>query len=408
MNFSVETDELLKPFLKTFGSCEKPPYTKEANRAFRPLLLSLYKDLTEAHQYLFQAGCFKSQLIAKPHLSRPVHYSESRYFPETIKTYIKENEKQQLVFTCSNVGGREIHIYFTLFAESDSAKYTNYVQKMYRWLYICGKYAKTECTNTLNIYVYPTPFAKKLPENTTTTLGPEHVNTAFTVACAPQGQIIIFREEEWFKVFIHETFHTYGLDFAQSDISALKQTLGSLFPIKSDFDVYEAYTETWARIINCALCSFQTTKKIDSATFLTHLTFCLELEKMFALYQCVKVLEYMGMDYTDLHSPRGGQNLYRENTHVFSYYVLTAIFLNDYQGFMLWCKTHNEVLLRFNSSAHNFLALAEYIKTIYNCVPFQNNVSYMNDLIGQINNKYKTKSKNLQQTLRMSIVHTTV
>ena len=130
------------------------------------------------------------------------------------------------------------------------------------------------------------------------------------------------------------------------------------------------------------------------------------MERMFALYQCVKVLGFMGMDYADLYEPGSHTlrtQLYRENTHVFSYYVLTAIFLNDTQGFLLWCKNHNEVLLRFNSTDTNFLALGEYIKSIYNCIPLQNGVKYMNQLIKQIN---KSTKKKLMHTTRMSIIHT--
>jgi len=413
MNFSKQTDEFIQPFLKSFGKCDKKLFSKEENNAYKSILISLYNDIYEADKTIFKAGCFKSQVISQPHIKVPDNYNSTRYFPEEIKTYIAANEKGQLLFTCGNVGGREIHIYFTLFdtlVDVDIEKYTKYVQMMYRWLHICGKYATKHCTKTLTIFLYLTPFAKNLPANTTTTLGAEHVNTAFTMACVPNGQLVLFREEEWFKVFIHETFHTYGLDFSQSNIAELKKTLISLFPIKSDFDIYEAYTETWARVINCALCSFEALENKNNnnnkKAFLENIHFCLEMERMFALYQCVKVLGFMGMDYADLYEPGSHTlrtQLYRENTHVFSYYVLTAIFLNDTQGFLLWCKNHNEVLLRFNSTDTNFLALGEYIKSIYNCIPLQNGVKYMNQLIKQIN---KSTKKKLMHTTRMSIIHT--
>jgi hypothetical protein len=112
------------------------------------------------------------------------------------------------------------------------------------------------------------------------------------------------------------------------------------------------------------------------------------------------------MEYADLHEPSSHTlrtQLYRENTHVFSYYVLTAIFLNDTQGFLLWCKKHNEVLLRFNPTDTNFTDLGDYIKSIYNCIPLQHGVKYMNQLIKQIN---KSTKKKLMLTTRMSIIHT--
>ena len=113
----------------------------------------------------------------------------------------------------------------------------------------------------MNVTIYLTPFKKILPENNTTVLSAEHVNTAFTFACEPEGEITIFREEEWFKVFLHESFHSYGLDFALSESTILRKTIEKVFHIKSDFNVNEAYTETWARIINCALFSFDNKDK---------------------------------------------------------------------------------------------------------------------------------------------------
>ena len=415
MNFSEQSDEFINPFLNSFGKCDKKKFSKLENNTFQSILISLYNDIHEASQIVFKSGCFKHTVLNKAAIKKPADYTNSRYFPQIIQNYIKDNEQKQLVFSCGNVGNREINIHFTLFDEIDLEKYIQHVRLMYTWLSICAKYATKYCTNTLNIYVYPTPFNKNLPENTTTTLGPENVNTAFTQACAPIGQLIIFREEEWFKVFIHETFHTYGLDFSQSNISALKKELISLFPIESDFDIYEAYTETWARIINCALCGYNALgNKKDRKTFFINLDFCLELERMFALYQCVKVIGFMGLTYDDLHSTESHalrKGLYRENTHVFSYYVLTAVFLNDYQGFILWCKEHNEVLLRFNPTPTNFMAFTEYIKSVYNCIPLQNGIKYMSQLIKQHNSISKSKgkskrSKSLGDTTRMSIIHT--
>jgi len=420
MNFSEQTDEFINPFLNSFGKCDKKKFSKIENNTFQSILISLYNDIHEANQTIFKTGCFKHTVLNKAAIKKPADYTNSRYFPKIIQTYIKDNEQQQLLFSCGNVGNREINIHFTLFSESDLdhiEKYVQHVRMMYIWLSICAKYAKKYCTNTLDIYVYPTPFNKNLPESTTTTLGPDNVNTAFTVACAPKGQLVIFREEEWFKVFIHETFHTYGLDFSQSNINSLKKELISLFPIESDFDIYEAYTETWARIINCALSGYKALEnKRDKKTFFKNLDFCLELERMFALYQCVKVIGFMGLAYDDLHSTEAHSHLlrkglYRENTHVFSYYVLTAVFLNDYQGFMMWCQEHNEVLLRFNAIPANFTAFTEYIKSVYNCVPLQNGIKYMSQLIKQHNkgisiSNSKVMRKALGETTRMSIIHT--
>ena len=407
MNFSAQTDNLIKPFLNAFGKCGQQHQSAIDNKLFQTILISLYDDIYKANEIIFKSGCFTHKLLEKADIKSP-ELTSGRFFPAPIQNYIKDNQHSQLIFSCGNVGEREINIHFTLFSEADAKNvepYIHHVKMMYIWLSICAKYSSKTCAKTLNIYIYPTPFTKVLPGTPSGILGPEHVNTAFTSACAPTGELIIYREEEWFKVFIHETFHAYGLDFATSEFGSLKKTLFSIFPINSDFDVYEAYTETWARIVNCAFCSFNALRqKNDKKTFLQNVNFCLEMERMFAIYQCTKILGFMGLTYDDLYQKTNQKmhlrtKLYRENTHVFAYYIMTAVFLNDFKGFMLWCKKHNKVLLNFDASAEHFEAFSEYIDSVYNCISLLNGIAHM-DALGRKN------GGTLTTTTRMSIIHT--
>lgn len=416
MNFSSQLDDLIKPFIKPFGNCAKTKLSKESNQILKTIIISLYQDIYTSHEHILNSACFKHSLLhiqkELNKVKRPSDYKNNKFFPSVIQTYIKENELYQVVFSCGNVGNREINIHFTLFTKEDLNKlesyYVQHVRMMYIWLNICAKYANTSCTNILDIYIYPTPFTKNLPGSSATVLGPEHVNTAYTMPCAARGQLVIFREEEWFKVFIHETFHAYGLDFSRSDIKELKNHLKSLFPINSDFDLYEAYTETWARLINCLFCSFNAlTDKKDKKAFIANVDFCIELERMFALYQCTKVLSFMGLHYNDIHEENNylRHNLYKENTHVFAYYIMTAVLLNDYQGFMLWCKSHNTNLLKFESTPLKLKAFADYITRIYKCISLLDNIDHIGKLVQQVN-KAKKKNAPLIKTTRMSIIHT--
>ena len=253
------------------------------------------------------------------------------------------------------------------------------------------------------IYLYFTSLEKKIPNSNIFILDEINVNTAFTTTCPKDSEIVVFRKEEWFKVFIHETFHAYGLDFARSEVSEFKLKIKSLFPINSDFDVYEAYTETWARIINCAFSSFNALGVDKNQNeFLSNLSFCLEIERMFALYQSIKMLGFMGLRYGDIHKKENGY-LYKENTHVFAYYIMTAIFLNDQQGFMLWCKKNNTSLLKFKSTPESFDSFATYITSVYDCISLLNGLAQMGTFNKRVS---KGNNKELMLTTRMSIIHT--
>ena len=54
----------------------------------------------------------------------------------------------------------------------------------------------------------------------------------------------------------------------------------------------------------------------------------IEIEKIFSQLQSVKILNYMGLTYNDLVNNTHKCELYKENTHVLSYYILPACILS--------------------------------------------------------------------------------
>jgi hypothetical protein len=337
----------------------------------------------------------------------------SNYFvTKEIKEFIEKNGKHQIKFT-NTIMNREITIFFMLFSEEELAhldRYQQYAEYMFMWLSICITYSSKVCANSLNIYIYHTPFKKVFPNKNTVILGPEHINSAYTTPCASKGEIIIFRKEEWFKVFIHETMHAYGFDFSAYPTDQLDKIVEFVFPLDIKFNISEAYSETWARIINCAFTSFMSLKsKENMDDFLLYMDFSLQTEKFFSLKQCNAILDFMGLTYNDLYSYDYKSvllrsTMYKENTSVFSYYILTSIFLNDFQGFMTWCtfntvynKDHRKSKYNCYCIQFNFSSLREfgdYIADIYDSEVYLNNLSCVR----------KYESKKDKPNTRMSII----
>jgi hypothetical protein len=411
MNYTKTSGEFIKYFIPIFKNNNNEENTK--------LFKVIYNDIYKAYRESIKHSCLKGVLkkITQTEPAKQPDIYNSKFFPTYIKKYISENETYQLTYTCT-INSRTIHIHFTLFSEEEllklDDKYLTNIKMIYIWLKICASYASKSCAKTLDIYIYPTPFLKELPNKVTTTLGVEHVNTAFTISCSPESEIVIFRNEEWFKVLIHETFHAYGLDAGTNNKNQLLKSLSQLFPIDSDYDVLEAYAETWARIMNVALCSFNALEnKKDSSTFINYMNFNLQLERLFSLYQCNKVLGFMGLTYNNIHEPGEKnaylrKNLYREDTHVFAYYILTAIFLNDYCGFLSWCNNHNTSLLQLNGAQYVFNDLGKYIETQYNNERILNGITIVNGIHStRRDSKHSNKTDKyikLLNTTRMSII----
>ena len=56
-----------------------------------------------------------------------------------------------------------------------------------------------------------TTLHKFLPHNEEDEITKFNINSGY--ASINEGTIVIFRKEEWFKVFIHESIHYFNLDF---------------------------------------------------------------------------------------------------------------------------------------------------------------------------------------------------
>tara|TARA_Y100000768_G_C23984515_1_gene687908 strand:+ start:1665 stop:2873 length:1209 start_codon:yes stop_codon:yes gene_type:complete len=328
-----------------------------------------------------------------------------RYFPNHIKSYVESNITHLLTYK-AKIYSREITINFGIFGEPNIDEldfYDENIEFIFLWLYFCGEYALDTCTKQLTANLYLTNFKKKLPENRTAIIGAENVNTAFTTRCIPDGVIVLFREEEWKKVFIHETIHTYGLDLGHHE-SKIKDSIEKLFQVKSDFRTTEAYTETWARIMNSCVYSFLSSNNISEKLFMSRLKIALDIERYYSVYQTVKVLHHMGLTYDDLindteKSKKLREVMYKEGTHVLNYYVITSILLSDYSEFIAMCKKNNQPssIIRFNSSDYNLKHFVKLIKKLRDGLN-------MRALIRDVTLKFKKHRGHLRNSLRMSAI----
>jgi len=236
------------------------------------------------------------------------------------------------------------------------------------------------------------------------------VNTAFTTTCPKDSEIVVFRQEEWLKVLIHESFHNFALDFSDMDNTDAHNCILNIFKVKSDVNLYESYTEFWAEIINALFCSFFSIKdKTDIEDFLKHSQFFINFERTYSFFQMVKVLHFMGLEYKDLYLLKkkniiSRENLYKENTNVLSYYIIKCILMNNYQGFLSWCKTNNFSLLQFKKTNSNQVQYCKFIENNYTTKSMLQNVRETEFFFYK--NKNKNINKNFQyilSNLRMSI-----
>jgi len=382
------------------------------------IISELYQDIYESFKYLNtlkQKGNYFhisiKKILTASQISRPQNFN-SKSFPDVVRKHIDEHSMTEITYHFS-LYGRNIKVYFIV-EESDVElkieTFNRYVDSIIMWLYIINLYASKQCAESLIIYLYFTSLEKNLPESNINILDEINVNTAFTYTCPKDSEIVVFRKEEWFKVLIHESFHNFGLDFSDMNNSELHNCILNIFKVNSIVNVYESYTEFWAELINALFCSFFSLKdKTDLHEFLSLSDFFINFERTHSFFQLVKTLNFMGLTYKDLystsiHSSLLRDNLYKEKTNVLSYYVIKTVLLNNYQGFLYWCKTNNFSLLQFNKTINNQREFCKFIEKNYKTSSMLYGINETQIFLSCL--KQKAKKQNLQyilSNLRMSI-----
>jgi hypothetical protein len=284
--------------------------------------------------------------------------TSSIYFPTEIRDYIKTHPSEKLYYKGNNPISYDVEFYCydnTIPLESLNKQ----MKLVIWWLHTIEKYTTIKC-NEVEIKVYLTPFKKNLPTNNHERggsihkkLSPINCNTGFSSRCDMDNHIVIYRQEEWFKVFIHESFHYFGLDFAYEQPTYIDRELKDMFCVSPTILLFESYTEFWAEMIVMFL--YSKLKKKD-------LSIIIRNEINHSLMQAKKVLSHQGFTYSRVITPHC-KDKYEEDTNVFAYYVIKSIFLYYHKDFIEWCVNNNPNLLKINQSELRFLL--EWIRSHY-------------------------------------------
>lgn len=275
------------------------------------------------------------------------------------------------------IGKRNVSI--TFYTDSDrhfSKKiWEQCIQKIYIWLYVAGQIASHACSPNLKIFIYLNNVPKKMPNNSEE-ISRNNANTAFTTSCTETTEIHLYREEEWYKVFIHETFHSLGMDFSTMDSSLYSNQVKELYGLNNavgDIRLYESYSEICAEFVHtCMFTHFEMIKSGASAKHLgdfdEKLRHNLSYEITFSMIQCTKLLNHYQLHANDIciDSEASRKNMnekYREGTSLFSYFIVKSVFIFYINDFIQWIIVNNNNSLDFSKKDKNIKAYVEFISS---------------------------------------------
>lgn len=393
---------------------------KPFNNMTKKIILELYHEILEGYRYLIHlknenGSAYRynlKKITSINELPRPISFSKNS-IPLEINEYINKNSFYELSYTFS-LFKRNIRVTFILENKDmpDVNAFHKRIDTLIIWLYIATKHSTKKCAESMNVFVYFTSLKKGINKNADNVniLYEKNVNTGFTFTCPKNSEIVIYRKEEFIKVFIHEVFHTFALDFSDMNNAKVNQRILSLFKIKSRVNLFETYTEFWAEFMNSLFCSFFSIKnKTDVTEFLERANYVINLEISHSFFQMVKILDYMGLSYQDLYSnnirSEERRMRYIEKTHILSYYIIKTILMNSYQDFLKWCKENNSNLLEFKKTEKTQMSFCDFIFHHYNKRSMLKGVKIASELLDYVHQEpgLSKRTNHIIYNLRMSL-----
>lgn len=299
-------------------------------------------------------------------------YLNSDFVCVEARKYIKRDYNYMLQYTIP-INNRKVNVYFYI-SEYNTKQIKNYNKKVLQiitiYLFLSTMSSKF-CGKVTNIYIALTPLKKMMPSNNMEVFDAKHINSAVTNGCELNSIILIYRQEEWYKVLIHELMHSLGLDFSHHYTERYSHALRETLQIKSDYLVNETYCEIWATILNTLAFTYvelfqgQSFEDIDTKLFYVMYNDNLNIERTFSILQVAKILNHMNLKYSQLWSNNGNEKLvrrelYREKTNVLCYFILKQTLLLHSSLFIEWCIKHNgEKIIPFSKSSHSIISFVD-------------------------------------------------
>ena len=315
----------------------------------------IYKCLVSAHKesHKIHHECSTATDIQ---LQQPLQ--SSYFFPkETIKhihdtlhfQYNVKFEYKNIEFT--------IRLYFERLCKVDP--YIDYI----KWIIcLCLINMNNETKESMTVDLFMTSLKKNVSYDFNQIIQPIHVNSGFS-SLSGKMHICVYRKEEWMKVFIHECFHAFNMDFHEEQLN-FKNIFHNTFHVNSDFLVFESFVEFWAKILNCALFTYQLKPQITFTQFYDLFALNLNIERIHSLLQASKMLKLFDLTYSDVINKEKQaicRTMYKEETNSFCYYVITSILMNFFDKTLEWFDIHNAELFQFEKNERNVLIFCYYI-----------------------------------------------
>lgn len=356
-NYSKKMYSFYKPILNTLEkeSLTTQYFSIKKNSIMRNFLTYIYLQFSIYNKFINTLNISNSRSlnispIEKINAIIKEHLSKSKYIDANIITYISNNINNCKIITYENIIHNKKFVFdFIIYSKTNINNLDNIVKNMLVFLQILIKISKNlnnkinECSkHGISITFFLTPFLKKLNitkdkngDKDKEILGAQNVNSGFNYTCLTSGLIFIYRKEDFFKVFVHESVHGYGIDTALHNNFNQNQNYNKFLDLftfatkNNNVGINESVTEFWTSLLYLCIASYQDSNNLYN--FIYNFERLYKLELVHALYQICKILNYNGLTYNTFINKSKLNAKYRENSHIFSYFIVKTLMLLNHE-----------------------------------------------------------------------------
>jgi len=353
------------------------------------------------------------------------HFSNNKYLQEDILTKISNfNNNSYLIHHTFIIDNIELNIHIFIYNDRQLNYYTKYINKMILYFKIIKNLTDSSCMKKgCNVYLFLTDAKKKLNINSQKKeiLNSSNINSGFCYGCQELGNIVIFREEECMKVFVHELLHAFNIDknLFNIDNNFLREIYKLNEKVINNMHLNEALIEYYATLIYISIESItyinNYNKKIPNncIDFYASFKILYKIELVHSMFQVVKILNHYDINYIDLinilddKTKTSDDNVldYNEDTHIFSYYILKMLFF--YNNLIKNEKVLNNIIKKPRMNDNVYVKILENVVKISNKNKnFLDILFLIKEIIDEKNKTQKSRINNerLLTNLRFTII----
>lgn len=283
-----------------------------------------------------------------------INLLETKFIPDKIRDYIKKkiSYKYTVLYEFKN-----ILITLNYYSSKNIKRVVldNILKRIMFMMLISNKFMN------ISINIYSTPFKKEFNCNSSHKCGNlKHINVNSGLNYG--DTIIIFRDEEYLKLLLHELIHALDVDQKYESLKDNKEIL-EIFNINTkNLLINESYVETWAIILN-VYCTLKEEKNISLENFKLNLN----KELVHSLHQCSKLCIYYDIDdFKKIYKTNPDTIYYKDNVNTFSYHIIKTINLYNINKFLKnFCDKKHILKPKYNYKLY-IKFIVKYNKTITN------------------------------------------